>query len=61
MVALIEELQRCVGRRVAGVAVYEEKFHGFEVVFEDGSVLRVRISGTWSAEFMENGSTHNSI
>jgi len=49
----IEGLQRCVGRRVVGIAVYEEEFHGFEIVFEDGSALRVKVSGPWSAEFKE--------
>ena len=48
-----EELQRCVGRRVAGIAVYEEEFHGLEILFDDGSALRVKVSGPWSVEFRE--------
>jgi len=33
--------------------VFEEEFHGFELVFDDGSVLRVKVFGPWSVEFKE--------
>ena len=51
----VEDLFRCVGRRVVAVVVCEED-EGFDFMFEDGSVLKVRVAGPWTAraQFVES-------